>query len=149
MTGISNFEHLPLMSVKDFGYNRLEHLHLKREAEKVLELGTRVANSCFVLRWCDQAKSLSELSGKNTPSRRIAIRIPREFGSAPERNRAKRIVREIFRHEKSRLRERIDLIVKIKPLANPAQLHLNYLRPQFLKLCATAGILIKDGVLHG
>ncbi len=129
------------MTPGSFSFHRLERLSLKRESEKVIESGRRAARGGFVLYWCDQAESGSELSRAHRPSRRISIRISRDFGSAPRRNRAKRIVREIFRVEKHRLRESIDIVVKIRPLANPEDLRLQVLRPRFLELCETAGIL--------
>ncbi len=129
------------MKSGQFKLARSERISLNREAEKIIESGRRTAGNGFVLYWSDQSESLSPLSGARMPSRRISVRVSRDFGSAPRRNRAKRIVREVFRLEKHRLRERTDIIIKIRPLSNPEDLSFSVLRPRILELCASAGIL--------
>lgn len=45
---------------------------------------------------------------------RLGISIGRRIGSAPERNRRKRLVREAFRRNRERLPEGLDLVVVIR-----------------------------------
>lgn len=46
---------------------------------------------------------------------RIAISVTRKFGNAVERNRAKRIVREIYRNMKHELQKGFDLVLILYP----------------------------------
>lgn len=102
--------------------------------------GDRVANPYFVLHWADQSRTLSPLSGPSAPKVRMAVRVSRRFGSAPQRNRAKRIVREIFRREKPHFKSGTDFIVSIRSFQDRSNLNFNYLRGQFLSLCRDSSL---------
>lgn len=76
----------------------------------------------------------AHLIGVTVPSRvkrrRVGLTVSSKVGNAVERNQVKRWLREIYRHEKDRLPEEIDLVIIAKtgaPRAGYWKLHREFL----------------------
>ena len=69
-------------------------------------------------RWhCDAflAQALVRPESQESPHRRLGVIAPARTGGAVRRNRAKRVVREIFRHNQDALPVGCDLVILIRP----------------------------------
>lgn len=75
----------------------------------------------------------------NLKFNRIGFPLPRSFGNAVERNRAKRFSREIFRNLKSYLNTGYDMLFLVYPPAEKDSFHSRC--DQFQTLCKKAGLL--------
>ena len=104
-----------------------------KEVEKVLEQGRRLSNDFFILSWLDPPASASIRA-------RLALRIPRRFGNAVARNRAKRWLREIFRQEIPHFSKSADMVLMIKPQPDLGKPVFASAREKFLALCRQAGL---------
>ncbi|MDD5789430.1 MAG: ribonuclease P protein component [Spirochaetia bacterium] len=69
---------------------------------------------------------------------RIGFPLPRGFGNAVERNRAKRFSREVFRNLKSHLNNGYDMLLLVYPPAEKDSFHSRC--EQFQTLCKKAGL---------
>ena len=69
---------------------------------------------------------------------RIGFPLPRGFGNAVERNRAKRFSREVFRNLKSHLNTGYDMLLLVYPPAEKDSFHSRC--EQFQTLCKKAGL---------
>lgn len=80
--------------MSDKGYPKNNRLRTKREFDKVYKEGTRVKfnQGSFYLR------------KKENSTPRLAFVAPGSIGTAVERNRVKRVVREVFRKNKERFK---------------------------------------------
>lgn len=74
----------------------------------------------------------------NLKFNRIGFPLPRGFGNAVERNRAKRFSRETFRNLKSYLNTGYDMLLLVYPPAENDSFHSRY--DQFQALCKKAGL---------
>ncbi len=74
----------------------------------------------------------------NLKFNRIGFPLPRGFGNAVERNRAKRFSRETFRNLKSYLNTGYDMLLLVYPPAENDSFHSRY--DQFQTLCKKAGL---------
>lgn len=91
-------------------FTRRSRLRGRPQFLEIYEHGQRVSGSYFVL---------FAVPGR-TAGARLGITATRKFGGAVERNRVKRVVREIFRNQ-ARLREiPIDVVVNVKAAARGA-----------------------------
>ena len=75
----------------------------------------------------------------NLEFNRIGFPLPRGFGNAVERNRAKRFSRETFRNLKSHLNTGYDILFLVYPPAEKDSFHSRC--DQFQTLCKKAGLL--------
>jgi ribonuclease P protein component len=66
----------------------VEKLRRKKQYDRVFRCGSRIRGSHFLLATC---KSLDE-------KHRVGFVVGREVGNAVRRNRARRVLREVFRH---------------------------------------------------
>ncbi len=71
-------------------------------------------------------------------SARLAVTIPRAYGSAVARNRLKRILREIFRLNKGRLPADVDMAFSARALARDVSVRT--VRPMVFQLWERAGL---------
>lgn len=110
-------------------------MKLDREVERVLRDGRRVSNSVLTLAW-------SPRDPIPAGSARIALRIPKKYGDAVRRNRARRWLREVFRMERPSLRPDVDLVIFIKPPAAGLVPGFAGMRQAFMSLCRQAGLCV-------
>ena len=102
-------------------FPRRRRLTARRQYSAVHEKGRRVSSPSFTL--------LGLPSAAGSP--RIGITVSRKVGGAVERNRIKRIFREIFRYNRPALVPPLDLVVVARPGA--ADRTMRELEREFLK----------------
>lgn len=83
------------------------HLRTKAEFSRAFEVGTKVARGPLVLRAC-----ANELGHS-----RLGLAVPKAVGSAPRRNRIKRMLRESFRLAQHDLPAGLDMVIVVRPHA--------------------------------
>jgi ribonuclease P protein component len=88
-----------------FRFRRRERLKKRDEIGAVFKRGKAVS--------CPGAKLFVLVNGR--PHNRIAVTFSRKFGGAVERNRARRISREAYRHLSPGLRPGYDLVLLVYP----------------------------------
>ena len=88
--------------MKTLGLPKSERIYLKEDFKKILSTGTKVRIKGFTL-WCKL-----DLGKASKPQ--IGIIVSKKLGSAVERNRFKRILREAFRLNKHLLKNAAILI---------------------------------------
>lgn len=71
-------------------FRKDEHIRARGDFERIYESGTRVSGRLMTL----------FVRANNGPTARLGIAATRKLGPAVIRNRAKRLVRELFRHNK-------------------------------------------------
>jgi ribonuclease P protein component len=79
------------------------------------------------------------------PYNRIGFTLARKFGTAPERNRAKRLGREAYRLLRPRLAPGFDLVLLVYPAPQKPglrRLDLGFRMDQFTGLCSRAGLIM-------
>jgi len=88
--------------VKNYGLPKSERIYLKEDFKKILSTGRKFQIKGFTF-WC-------KLGLGETSKPQIGIIISRKLGSAVERNRCKRLLREAFRLNKHLLKNAAILI---------------------------------------
>ncbi len=94
----------PLVSGRE-SFPRRERLTTEREFREVFEHGRRAAGQAFI---CYVAEG---------QGRKMGMAVSRKVGGAVVRNRVKRYIREVYRHERATLREEMRMVVVAKPAA--------------------------------
>ncbi|MDR3275595.1 MAG: ribonuclease P protein component [Treponema sp.] len=105
-----------------FRFPRGERLKRRGDIQRVFKCGKAASGAgakLFVLE-------------NGLPHNRIAFSFARKFGNAVERNRARRLGREAYRHLRSSLKSGFDLVLLVYPGKGPEQLR---------SLCSRAGIV--------
>ncbi|MDR1862539.1 MAG: ribonuclease P protein component [Treponema sp.] len=110
----------------DYSFPRRERLKGRDEIGEVFSRRKAVS--------CPGAKLLRKENG--LPYNRIAVTFSRKFGNAVERNRARRVSREVYRHLRNYLKPGYDLVLLVYPGND------NYSRrmKQMGELCKQAGL---------
>lgn len=91
--------------MKTYTFRREERLSRQKDFSRVYKEGVRGATKHFVWYICDNQMGL----------RRLGIVTNKKVGGAVRRNRIKRLIREFFRLNKSRIPVGKDIIIKVKP----------------------------------
>ncbi|MCL2484630.1 MAG: ribonuclease P protein component [Endomicrobia bacterium] len=114
--------------MKQFSFSYREKLHLQKDFKKVFKLGRRLED-----------KKIKILAYKNDGLylKRLGLVTSRKVGTAVERNRTKRRLREIFRTHKHLLEPGLDLIFISKP--QTASSDYSDLKKTVLELLESAG----------
>lgn len=94
---------------------RVEILRQKRDVNRVMRTGRKLAGPALFLRFAPRDSSPSDNSA--LPERRIAFLLSRRVGNSPERNRLKRRLREIYRRNKAWFPAGFDYLLNATPAA--------------------------------
>jgi ribonuclease P protein component len=112
-------------------FRREQHLRRQSDIRAVRELGRRVDCRAFTLWWKPREGSAT---GAPPAPRVCVIASTKAVGNAVRRNRAKRRLREVFRHQQHRLPPACDLLLVARAAAT--QWPLPQLEKQFAEACA-------------
>ena len=93
----------------NYPFRRADRLRLHREFKTVYQKGKRYSLSGLALWVYEDA----EKTGRGP---RLGLAIPRAYGNAVQRNRLKRLLREIFRLNKPELKAEVDLVFSSRTL---------------------------------
>jgi ribonuclease P protein component len=85
-------------------YQKFERLRVSYQFKWVYDKGRRYNSPLFTF----------FVLKNNEPVSRLGVTVTRKIGNAVERNRCKRILREIFRHNKTLLTTAYDLVFNVK-----------------------------------
>ncbi len=104
-----------------------ERLKKGSEIARVFKSPDSVKNSCLKIIYCRNRLEWS----------RIAVTFRRGFGNSVERNKAKRLVKEIYRNLKGKISGGYDIIF----LVNRKDLTYTEIAKSFISLCKNAGLI--------
>ena len=128
--GARNFQPNTEMQTR-YTFSYAEKLHLQKDFKRVFKSGRKLAHPAIFIYICP---------GSGTRGiRRMGLVITRKLGSAVERNRIKRRLREIFRLNKNQLLPNIDIIFAPRPGA--CGLTFDSLKDAVLGAFKKAGVL--------
>ena len=113
-------------------YRPEQHLRRQRDIRIVREEGRRVDCQAFTVWWKPRADSPPP-TGKN-PARVCVIASYKAVGPAVQRNRAKRRLREVFRHQQEHLPPGCDLLLIARSAAT--RWPLAELEKRFAEACS-------------
>ncbi len=111
---------------------------MQREVDRIFKKGRRFSDGFLIFMCLDQTSQadLGRDLREERAERRFAVQVSRKAGNAVVRNRIKRILREIFRHEKHNLKGNTDLVVLVRtPAPEKKILHASELKERFVALC--------------
>lgn len=108
-----------------------DRLRLRREIERVLKEGKCARGALFAVSAVRNA----------LPRSRLGLVAGRRCGTAPVRNRAKRLLREAFRLRRETLPAGLDLVVRLHPNLPPERLRLAPFSEELVALAARAASL--------
>ncbi|MFA5975705.1 MAG: ribonuclease P protein component [Elusimicrobiota bacterium] len=86
-----------------------ERLHREADFTRVIRQGRRVSASGLIL-WTHRLPE-----GETPP--RLGLAIPKRYGRAVDRNRLKRLLREVFRLNKDKLLPGVDMVFSALPMS--------------------------------
>ena len=110
-----------------FRFEREGKLLKKREFDSVFKKGRRFRGGRIELIYLPNG-----LDGS-----RLGLVVPKKVGKAVVRNRIKRILREIFRLNRSRLSQNLDIVVRVFP--SPAPFTFKAVEEEFIKFAQERG----------
>lgn len=93
---------MPAASPKRLGFARAQRLKQSRDFRRVREQGQRFVLGCLIANW----RRLP--AGAAT---RLGVVTSRKIGGAVARNRARRLMREVYRRHQHELAEAVDLVL--------------------------------------
>ena len=120
--------------IKRLGLGRQEKVKKKHEFKTVFDAGKRYSNNLISIIFHNR-----QISTENNSARRLGIIASRKVGIAVQRNRLKRLIREIFRINKHNFKAPVDLVVILKPASRAASRVA--LQTGFLELCKKAHLI--------
>ncbi|MBN1898475.1 MAG: ribonuclease P protein component [Spirochaetes bacterium] len=91
--------------MKDHKFKKNARLHYKRDFSKIIRQGKKVESDYLRLYGLVNDLAFS----------RVGIIIGKKFGHAVLRNKAKRVIRDLFRKFKTHIKHGYDLVFYIKP----------------------------------
>lgn len=97
---------MPAESPKRLGFARAQRLKQSRDFRRVREEGQRLVQGCLIANW----RRLP--AGATT---RLGVVTSKKVGGAVARNRARRLMREVFRVHQHDLAEVVDLVLVARP----------------------------------
>lgn len=112
-------------------FRHAEKLHLQKDFQRVLKTGRRLAHPAIFIFICNRQDG--------SAIRRLGLITGRKLGTAVERNRLKRRLREIFRLHKQYLAPGVDVI--FLPRSGAPGLKYRTLESVVLSLLSKAGVL--------
>lgn len=124
----------PLKKERRYKFLREEKIKRDKEIDNIFLIGNRITGTYFDLIFLEQAQK------EKLPLRRLGIKISRKVAGAVLRNRFKRILREIFRHEKWNLLPNMDILLRCKRIPDTKRSQFKIFRDEFISLCHNAGI---------
>lgn len=89
-------------------YTHQQHLRTAADFSEIRASGKKWECGFFYAHFLEKAESLS-------PVRRLGVIASRRIGNAVQRNRAKRLLREVFRNNQALLPENCDLLLVARP----------------------------------
>ena len=113
-----------------------ERIRLDHDVEAVRSQGLRLAHGWLILYVRDR--------GDGNPSRRLVVRVARKAGIAVTRNRLRRLLREVFRHEKENLKPSVDTLAVIQPFPGARKLGYEDLRVKWIRLFKRSGLYLEQ-----
>ncbi|MDR1302862.1 MAG: ribonuclease P protein component [Treponema sp.] len=113
-----------------FRFQRAEHLKRRREIRKVFSKGKGVT--------CSGAKLF--ILHNDLSHNRIAFAFSRKFGTAVERNRARRLGREAYRHISYALKTGYDVVLLVYPGKDTVMARFEQVKQLFSK----AGLFYRE-----
>jgi ribonuclease P protein component len=90
--------------VKNFKFKKSERLLKRSEFIRLKKTGKRFHNKYFI----------AELTAGKFERTRLGITVTKKTGSAVDRNRLKRIIREGFRHNRQYISDNLDINIIVK-----------------------------------
>ncbi|MFQ5646082.1 MAG: ribonuclease P protein component [bacterium] len=118
-------------AVLRYGLSPEERLRKGKEIRAVCDRGRKIVAGCFVLLYRENGETFD----------RLGTIASRKIGNHPERNRAKRLLREVFRRNKPRLESGYDLVIIARYKIKGATYHS--LNAEFLS-CLNKAELIRS-----
>src|SRR5438309_686391 len=110
-----------------------ERLHKKSDFRRVFQEGRRFSVPGLTV-WILRPH---EEEARQKP--RLGLAVPKAYGNAVARNRIKRLIREVFRHNKNKLPRGVDMVFSARSF--PDKPRFQSLEPLILKLWAQAKLL--------
>jgi ribonuclease P protein component len=98
----SGFRLMALAPRADLTFDRSRRVKASRDFQRAKTKGQRLANGCLVANW---------LARPDTSESRLGVITSRDIGSAVQRNRARRLLRESFRLHQHEILGPLDLIL--------------------------------------
>ncbi len=91
-------------------FPRTARIKAQRDFDSVFQARKRMADDFLIVHWSK--------TGSAAPAR-LGLSVGKKAGNAVERNRWKRLIREVFRHLRSQLPAGVDLVVRPQAGAKP------------------------------
>lgn len=107
-----------------------QRLHNSWLYRQIRDKGRRLTHGCLILNWLERGD-------RNAP--RVGFVVSRRIGSAVERNRARRLLRETFRLCQHKIKPGVDLILVARQ--GIEQLRQADVQVHFLRVLELAGLL--------
>ncbi|NGO40215.1 ribonuclease P protein component [Limisphaera ngatamarikiensis] len=124
--------------VRRYRLGKDQRLRLGGEFARLRTEGRRMAHGCLIVNWL-------EAPGRSCS--RLGVVVGRKLGKATVRNRARRLLREVFRLHQWDLNRPVDLVLVARP--SIVGKHYRDVEADFLELLARAGLLRERPVTGG